>query len=107
MNRPVILHDRAKAFLRDATDWWAKSRSAQQAERWFEGFVSRLNELTETAEQCPLASENDAFPFEVREVHYGLSHRVTHRALFTIRPDIVYVFVIRHVAQQDVRPDDL
>lgn len=107
MTRPVIVHDRARQFLRDAAEWWAQNRSAQQAEQWFDGFVDGLDQLADTAEQCPLAAEDEAFPFEVRELHYGLGHHATHRALFTIKPDMVYVFVIRHAAQHDVAPDEL
>ena len=47
------------------------------------------------------------FPFEVRQMTYGLGSRPTHRALFVIRPDMVYVIAIRHLAQRAVSPDDL
>ena len=90
-----------------AYSWWAEHRSADQAARWYNGFMNRLLTLESNPARCPLAPENDSFPFEVHNLLYGLSNKPTHRALFTIRPDMVYVFAIRHAAQQPITPDDL
>jgi len=54
-----------------------------------------------------LALENREFPFEVRELHYGLGSKPSHRALFTVSSDRVYVFLIRHLAQQNITPGDV
>ena len=71
-------------------------------------FPDRIIALADDPERFPLAAENDAFPYDIREVHYGLGAKPTHRRLlFTIRPDMVYVFCIRHVAQEPVTPDNL
>lgn len=107
MKCPVVLHDRARQFLRDACQWWSENRSGEQAERWIVGFLSSLDSLDENPERWPVTPESVCFPFEVRELHYGLGNRPTHRALFTIRPDMIFVLVIRHVAQGPVMPDDL
>ena len=40
-------------------------------------------------------------------MNFGLGSKLTHRALFVIRPDMVYVIAIRHLAQRSLRPDDL
>jgi hypothetical protein len=63
--------------------------------------------LEENPQSRHLAAENKVFPFEVRELHYGLGSRPTHRALFTIRPDKVYIFLVRRVAQAPASLDDL
>ncbi len=101
MNKPVILTEPAFEDLRRNAEWWAKHRC------WYDGFVTTLETLDNNAERCGLARENAEFSYEVRELFYGVSSRPTHRALFTIRRDSVLVLVIRHVAQQDVTPDDL
>ena len=107
MKSRVVLHDRAKQFLWDARRWWAENRSAEQAEQWNEGFLSALESLDHHPERCPFAPERASFPYEVRELYYGLGDRPTHRALFTIRPEMVYVLTIRHLSQKPVTPDDL
>ena len=107
MKYRVILNERAENQLEAAYVWWSKHRSAEQATRWYNGFLDALLRLGENPKQCALAQEDAKFPYPVREFRYGLGRRTTHRALFTIRKDIVYVFSIRHVAQRSVSPDDL
>lgn len=107
MSYLVIIDPRACEQLDEAYEWWADNRSAEQAARWYNGISVRLSDLAENPEQFPLAAEDYAFPFEVRELHYGLGSKPTHRALFTIRPGEVYVFCIRHVAQRPLTPEDL
>lgn len=106
MSHEVVLHDNAKQFLLDSCQWWSENRSVEQANRWWDGFLEGLDSLRENPSRCPLAADCDDFPFEVRELRFGLGTRPTHRALFTIRPDMVFVFLIRHLAQRDVTADD-
>ncbi len=107
MNRPVILTEPAFEDLRRNARWWAKHHSLKQAERWYDGFLVELDSLEKNPERCPLARENAEFSCELRELHYGVSSRPTHRALFTILPGSVLVLAIRHAAQDDATPDDL
>lgn len=107
MKSPIVLSPKAEQQLEDIAAWWAKNRSADQAERWLTGFVQSLKSLAQSADRSSLAAENAEFPFEVREMLYGLGRSPTHRALYTIRPDMVYVLLIRHLAQRNVSPDDL
>ena len=106
MTRPVVISDHAESQLEAACRWWAENRSVDQAERWYEGFAIAIFSLGEDPERFPLAPGDHLFPFDLRQLNYGLGGRPTHRALFTIRPDMVYVFSIRHAAQQPVTPDD-
>jgi len=88
--------------------WWATHRSDDQAIRWYEGILEAIYSLDENPQRWPVARENENFPYELRELHYGSGPRPTHRALFTIRDDrSVAVLSVRHVAQQEVTPDDL
>jgi plasmid stabilization system protein ParE len=103
----VHQHPRVEAALEEAFCWWANHRSPQQAARWYNGFREAIESLAENAERFPLAAESDLFPFEIRQMTFGLGTKPTHRALFVIRPDMVYVVAIRHLAQQAIRPEDL
>ena len=107
MKLPVVLSFKAEQQLEAMTRWWAENRSLEQAERWYNGMIDTLFGLEDSAERCPSAPENGEFPFHVREVYFGLGRQPTHRALFTIRPDMVYVLLIRHLAQRDVDLDDV
>jgi hypothetical protein len=43
----------------------------------------------------------------VRELHYGVRSKATHRAVFEIRGDEVIVYSVRHLAQRDLMADDM
>lgn len=101
----VILH-RAKIQLYNSALWWAEHRSRQQAADWLAGFEAAIDDLANTADNQPIARESDAFPFVVRQLNYGLGRVKTHRAAFEIRGNKVLVFAIRHLARQDLTPDD-
>lgn len=107
MTHRVVLTHRADRELEDAADWWAAHRSPDQAARWYAGFSDAIASLAENPQRCPLAPENGLFPYEIRELHYGLGSRPTHRAVFTIRPDMVLVLTIRHAAQAELTEEDL
>src|SRR5205823_3527542 len=107
MTNRVVLSRRAERELEAAADWWAEHRSPSQAARWYAGFSEDLASLTLNPARCPLAAENGRFPYEIRELHYGLGSRPTHRAVFTIRGDIVLVLTIRHAAQAELTEEDL
>lgn len=65
--------------------------------------VSELREavasLAHAPQRCPLAPENAAFPFEVRQLLYG-RRRDRYRVLFTIHGDTVFILHIRHGRRQ-------
>ena len=107
MTLHVVLTRRAERELEDATDWWAEHRSPDQAARWYAGFSEAIAALAEHPDRYPLAPENGRFPYEMRELHYGLGSHPTHRAVFTIRPDMVLVLTIRHASQAELTGEDL
>lgn len=107
MTYRVVFARSADRELQGAADWWAAHRSPNQAERWYSGFSEALASLSRNPERCPLAAENGRFPYEIREMYYGLGTRPTHRAVFTIRGDIALVLSIRHAAQEDLKEGDL
>ena len=107
MSYRVVLTDRADRELESSAEWWSQNRSPDQAARWYARFSDAIASLRESPERCPLAPENGLFPFEIRELHYGLGSRPTHRAVFTVRPDMVLVLTIRHAAHATLTENDL
>jgi len=107
MSRQVLLTDRAHGDLLEACAWWAENRSPQQAHRWYDGFAKAIRSLATDPERYPLAPENDAFPYEVRQLNYGVGRRPTHRAIFVVRPDSVLILRVRHLAQRPLSPEDV
>lgn len=105
----VAVTSRASQQLAEAAIWWSEHRSTDQALRWLEGFEAAIAALSDTAEQHGLARENDLcdLSYPVRQLLYGIGSKPTHRALYEIRNDTVYVVAIRHLAQNDLTAKDL
>ena len=107
MTRQVIVTARAKKELYEAALWWAENRSTEQVIRWMEGFEAAIQNLAQGAERQPLVSEAGTFPRELRQLTYGVGRRRTHRAVFEIRDDKVFVHTIRHLAQDEITEGDV
>lgn len=103
--REVVLARRAESELEQGHAWWAKHRSLDQANRWYDGFVAQMVSLEQNPERCELAPENGSFAHEIRQLSFGLGRRPTHRAVFTIRPTEVVILRVRHLAQGPIAPD--
>ena len=103
----VILTPKARIELYNDAVWWAENRSVEQARHWLDGFERAIEGLAKDPQVHPLARENAAFPFELRQFSYGLRSKPTHRAVFEIRGRDVIVHGVRHLARQDLTPEDL
>jgi len=103
----VLISSRARRDLSQISRWWAENRDATQASQWYDGMLAALRSLNENPAGHPLAHEDERFPYELHELHFGLSSRATHRALFTIESDCVVILAIRHAAQREVTPGDI
>src|SRR4051812_32795855 len=84
MTYEVVITPRAEQEAQANRDWWAQNRSAEQAARWYDEFFRAALSLEENPQRCALAAENGRFPYEVRQLNFGVGHKSTHR-LFTIR----------------------
>ena len=104
MSLPVIIEAEALGNLADAAEWWAENRDEEQAIRWYEGILAAIDSLADNPDRCVLARENAKADDELRELHYGLGNRPTHRILFVIDPDAVRILSVRHAAQADWQP---
>jgi plasmid stabilization system protein ParE len=108
MTYHVVISTQATVELQAAAEWWAENREPDQAARWFVGFDAKIRGLANAPHSWAVADENDEFPYEIRQLNFGLSSRPTHRAVFTIvEPDVVLVLTIRHTAQDRIAPGDI
>lgn len=75
--------------------------SLQAAVRWYDGCLDAIESLRSMAERRPVAPEAEAFDREIRQLLYH-----SHRILFEIIGDTVYVLHIRHGARLPRHPDE-
>ena len=106
MTHVIGLTDRAQAELEATFRWWAENRSEAQANKWYYAFADSMTSLQKEPMRFPLSPESGAFSYEIRDLRFGIGRRKTHRAVFTIRPNIVLVIAVRHLAQQHLVPDE-
>ena len=107
MTRQVIVTSRAKKQLYESALWWSEHRSTAQAIQWLQGFETAIADLAFEAERQPLIPEELSLPREFRQITYGVARRKSHRAVFEIRNERVFVHAIRHLAQDSLTADDL
>lgn len=107
MSYTVITTERAAQEISDAAAWWAAEHSVAQAERWYSGIRNAIADLAVMPRARPFALEHALFGYELRELHFGLGTRATHRAIFTIVNETVVVLTVRHVARGPLGPEDL
>ena len=86
--------------------FWLKKRNSSYADAWFKGLMNAIASLQDKPRRCPLATENEVFSEEVRQLIYGKS-RNRYRVLFTIRENIVYILFVRHTSQALLAEEDL
>jgi plasmid stabilization system protein ParE len=97
----------ARQDLQEQHDWWAEHRSAEQAARWYQQFFRALLQLEEAPTKFSLAAESGVWPFEIRQLNFGIGRRPTHRALFRVKNNEVIVLRVRHLAQDSLTTDDI
>lgn len=109
MTHLVVLTSRGQKQLVEVARWWSANRSGAQAARWLDGFEAAIANLSENPVRRPRARENQHFnlTYPTHELYFGLGPRPTHRAVFEIRGDTVFVVAIRHLAQDNLDPEDL
>jgi|LakMenE18May11ns_1017448.scaffolds.fasta_scaffold9495909_2 plasmid stabilization system protein ParE len=106
MTYAVAVSEQAARELEDFAAWWARERSVEQSERWYAGIRRAIASLAEQPDRYPKALEDGDFPYPLRELHFGLGSRPTHRAVFTIVNETVVVLTVRHAAQDRLQQSD-
>ena len=109
MKFSVIITSKAGLQLVNCARWWSENRSADQAARWLDGFEAAIDALRDNPERHGFARENDYYEllFPVRQLLYGIGRKPTHRAVFEVRGDTVFVVAVRHLAQDDLSLEEL
>lgn len=72
--------------------------------RWFRGLERGVASLAEFPKRCPLAPENNNFPFEVRHLLYGRKPNI-YRVVFTVKSDKVIILHILHGRREAAEPN--
>jgi hypothetical protein len=65
-----------------------------------------LVRLADAPERWPRSPEAASFPYEIRDLYFGVGARPTHRAVFCVRDQLILVVAVRHLAQDTLSPDD-
>lgn len=107
MRYHVEILPRAVTDLRSIALWWSEHHSTEKAARWLTGIEAAITGLSNRPDLHPKAVEADLFPFEVRELLFGVRRKKTHRVLFAIRENAVRVYAVRHLAQDVITADEL
>ena len=107
MSYEVIVLRQAEVDLYQNALWWAEHRDRNQAAEWLEGFQMAISALCDEPDRYSLVPEDHLFEFAVRQLLYGLGNKTTHRAVFRIFEDRVFVYTIRHLHQKDLTAEDL
>lgn len=63
--------------------------------------------LEQFPESHALSRENASFPYEIRDLLFGLGPRPGYRAAFTIHGDVVHILTVQRGTQNIIRPDDI
>ncbi len=84
----------SKRSLRGAAAWWAAFEDA--ATRALDDFA-----------RFALASENDLFPFEIRQVLFKTRRGRTYRYVFTVVGAELRILRVRGPGQPPLQPDEL
>jgi plasmid stabilization system protein ParE len=103
----VVITGPAARDIQAAHDWWAEHRSAEQAARWYTGIHAAINSLKRMPGRCSFAPEQDLLEQGIRQLHFGVGRRPTHRVVFAIDGNDVVVFRVRHSSQDELAGEDL
>jgi plasmid stabilization system protein ParE len=107
MTHRLLITDPAEQDISAAYRWWRDHRSTVQAKRWYLSIREAIAALPTTATRHPVAPESELHPAGLRQVHFGLGRRPTHRVVFAIDGDTVSVVRVRHMSQDALTRDDL
>lgn len=109
MTYRIVLTSKSELQLAEAALWWSENRDAVQAARWLEKFEETLATLAQNPQKHGVIHETAIydFPHTVRQLPFGLGRKPTHRAVFEIRGETVYVVAVHHLAQRDLLPEDI
>jgi plasmid stabilization system protein ParE len=81
----------AKANIRGQAQWLREQVAPLAADKWLAGLYKAIDALQTRPLRCPVATESDKFPEEIRELLHGRQKRHKHRIIFNTPRGYVYV----------------
>jgi len=109
MSLRVVVTEEAEANISANAERSAKNKSVNQARRWKEEVRLQIVGLVESASRCSHSGENGRprFKFELWDKIVGLGRGNSHRIVFTIHSETIFVLAVRSTGQDDLTPHDL
>lgn len=86
---------------------WIASRSRDGALRWYETYLSVLQELPEEAESSASASEADDLGWDLRQKLFKTRRGNVYRLVFLIRDATIHILSVRGAGQDLLQRSDL
>lgn len=80
--------------------WWRDNRDPDQAAEWYESIFPAIRSLSQMPRRCAFAREQDMFSGELRQLYFGIGRNATHRIIFTIKDQTVFVLSVLHQRQK-------
>lgn len=95
----IATHDIEENF-----DWWSKNRSRRQAHRWYLTAFEAMQSISKDPRRCPIVSERQLSLAGIRELHFGIGKRPTHRMIYYYDEDqsLVTILRVRHHAEDSL-----
>jgi len=91
---------------------WISNSAPQAAERWYDGLIAALRNLSSFPSRCPISPETELclIDHEIRQLLYGTGFW-KYRILFSIEGDTVLIAHVRHsarlyIGQEALREED-
>ena len=86
--------------IEDIYRWIAKNREQRIAQSWYQDFNKALQSLTTFPNRCPIVPAAEGLEGVVRQLRFG-----DYLIYFEVTPEIVRVFSVQHVRQQNFSID--
>jgi plasmid stabilization system protein ParE len=102
----VRITDPAEQDIQRNYQWWRDNRDPEQAEKWYDSIYPAIASLNQMPRRCAFAREQEMFSGELRQLYFGIGRRATHRIVFTLREDKVFVLAVLHQSQERFRVAD-
>jgi len=75
--------------------------------RWYDLAFEKIYSLDQSPTRHALSRENDDFPYEIRDLLFGLGARPIYRVVFTIHENTVHVLTVQRCSQDTLTSDQL
>lgn len=109
MNYRARFTAKSRGEFYEAARWWAEHRDVDQAARWIDEFQAAIDGLGENPQRHAVIRETDLYDWKYtyRRLLFGLGKKATHRAVFRVQDDAVYIVTVRHLSQREIEPPDV